>query len=736
VRGAWLVFAALFLVTLSFAACGARTGLLIAGGAGGAGGAALSSGWDVSVFRQRAVTKVDLLLTLDNSISMADKQALLAEAVPLLVQRLITAGSSLEPVSDVHVGVITSSLGSHGADGPKDVCVTAEDDDHAHLLGELRGLPGTWRGEGFLAWDPRGEQQPPGDASPEVFSDKLRRQVQAAGEQGCGFEATLEAWYRFLIDPEPPLRVVLQGASATRQGVDQTVLAQRAAFLRPDSLVAIIMLSDENDCSLRDEGFGWLIARTASMSRSTAVCAKDTNDKCCQSCAAVRTPGCADPSKDSECQKGALAGEDDDLNLRCWQQKRRFGLDFMYPIQRYVEGLQAPLLTSDASGTLVANPLFAAAEGALPRDNTLVYLVGIVGVPWQDIADERSLSGPGLRYLTASELALRDRWDVILGDPEANPPRPASDPFMLETPQERTDLPVPQQNPIVPEVRLVPASSSDPQANVINGHEQRNLGQRDLQYACTFPLDQPRRCDQTAFDGDKGCDCYEEDELYQRPLCQPPGGGASSTLQYYAKAYPGLRHLELLKAVGDSAVVASICPKVLDKTSDDYGYNPAVEALNSRIADSVFRRCLREPLPLDDDGRVPCEVVQVFPKAAGACACEELGMVSIGDATLASAVQARLRQQGPCASDDAACKNLCRCQLPQLSGSQLTSCQNDASRLSFAGFCYINTEQGEANVGRAALVADCPVTEHRDLRLLGGAPADRAISLLACPTEL
>jgi hypothetical protein len=57
------------------------------------------------------------------------------------------------------------------------------------------------------------------------------------------------------------------------------------------------------------------------------------------------------------------------------------------------------------------------------------------------------------------------------------------------------------------------------------------------------------------------------------------------------------------------------------------------------------------------------------------------------------------------------------------------------SQLPFGGFCYLNAEPGEPNVGDPALVADCPLAEHRDLRLLRGAPSDRAISLLACPTE-
>jgi hypothetical protein len=38
---------------------------------------------------QSGVDKIDLLFMIDNSISMADKQAILAEAVPVLVQRLV-----------------------------------------------------------------------------------------------------------------------------------------------------------------------------------------------------------------------------------------------------------------------------------------------------------------------------------------------------------------------------------------------------------------------------------------------------------------------------------------------------------------------------------------------------------------------------------------------------------------------------------------------------------------------
>jgi hypothetical protein len=724
----WLT-SVLLLGAMAFAACGARSGLETGGRTGGGAGGEASE-WVVDAFRQSAITKVDLLLTLDNSSSMADKQALLAEAVPLLVQRLITAGSAVDPVSDVHVGVITSSLGAHGATGNRDICVRVEDDDHAHLLGQLRGLSGTWRDEGFLAWDPRHEQQPPGDSDAAVFAAKLRQQVQSAGEQGCGYEATLESWYRFLIEPEPPLRIVVAGAHARPEGIDQEVLQQRAAFLRPDSLVAIIMLTDENDCSLREDGQSWLVPGEAAMFRSTSACANSPNDPCCQSCAAPRLANCPDPAADRECSKGALEPSQDSLNLRCWQQKRRFGVDFMYPTRRYSGALRSPVVTS-ITGQARQNPLFAAPAGFLARDPSLIYLAGIVGVPWQDIADEPSLSGNGLRYLTASELSARGGWDVILGDPEAEPPVLPADPFMVESTQDRTFLPISQRNPIVGDA-LVSASSLNPHANVINGHEQVDVDHTDLQYACTFPLDVPRVCDRDS-SPDKGCDCFEDDRAYNRSLCQPSSGGAADTLQRSAKAYPGLRHLQVLKEIGDAAIVASICPKVLDKQADDYGYNPAVAALIDRVTNSVVRRCLPRPLPLDEAGRVPCQVVQAFPRPGEGCGCGAWGMVDIGDPTLADAVQSKLEDLGQCGSADPKCAALCRCELPQLAGPALATCQNTEQTADLAGFCYVSADEPAA--GNAEFVRDCPATGRRDLRILRGAPKTQLFTLLACPSR-
>lgn len=580
---------------------GASAGSSMAGRGGNTGGPIpLDNG------PQAEVGKVDLLLAVDNSRSMAEKQKLFAKAVPELVKRLVNprcvdntgkvaaepaspdlacpAGSKREfdAVRDLHVGVITSSLGSHGAPSAKDVCATTDDNDHAHLIPSVRPNVPSYNGTGYLKWDPDGKANPPGASDPEAFAASLATTITAAGEHGCGFEAQLESVYRFLVDPEPPLTVALQGNLARMDGIDDALLAQRAEFLRPDSSVVVLMLTDENDCSIRDDGYGWLVSRTQSMYRSTSVCATDPASPCCQSCAEqTANVGCPAIQSDMECQKGiTLAMADDDLNLRCWQQKRRFGFDLLYPIERYVGGFGAALVPNRA-GQLVENPLFNSGSGKA-RDRSLFTLAVIGGVPWQDLATPASLKGGTLEYMTAEQLGAAKRWQVILGDP-ASFTEP-SDPFMHESVDERSG-----KNPVTGE-SIVPGSSTDPRANTINGHEQKLPAGFDLQYACTFPLPDPIVCDQAASDADIGCDCFSEDLPIGRSVCNPPAGGPATTTQYYGKAYPALRELAVAQQLGRRSVLGSICAvNTQDDTQPDYGYRPVFNAIGRRVAATLLK---------------------------------------------------------------------------------------------------------------------------------------------------
>jgi hypothetical protein len=703
----------------------------------------------VEPIRNDVIDKIDLLFMIDNSRSMGDKQKLLAKAVPQLVERLVIprcvndsgevrrrtafdeacpAGFAPEfrAVNDIHIAVITSSLGAHGAANAQ--CqATSPGDDHARLLPSVRTGLVSYNNSGFLAWDPLQKLVPAGEKDPTKLGQEFGGMVQKAGEDGCGYEASLESWYRFLIDPEPPLTVTSDTGRSVASGVDAELLAQRKAFLRPDSLVSIVMLTDENDCSIIDEEFGHYIANGGKdfMPRGTAACEKDPNDRCCLPCTleGAVPDGCTPIASDAACMRGRTLDSDageDSTNLRCLQNKRRFGYDFLYPTSRYVDALTQLQVRRRSDGQLVENPLFATVPGVARRTKDLVYLAGIVGVPWQDIADDASQAGPGLRYLTASELSSKGRWDVIVGDSSKNVA--PSDPFMRESEAPRSGT-----NPVIG-VAITPETAMDPRANPINGHEQANQGGGDLQYACTFPLQDPAPCTSDA------CDCENAaTDKRNRPLCQPPGGGAAGTTQYFGKAYPGLRPLEVLKGLGDSAIVASICPKILTDGEPGYGYEPAVDAIVDRLKTALAGRCPPRPLAVEpgDDGKLPCVVVEAL-EAPDACGCTAAGRKP-ASAAASRLVEKQLRDTQSCdTSTSPACSKFCFCELAQAEGDNRTHCLNETTNSDTPGYCYVDPF-GEPPVGNPELVKDCNVTSKRLIRFVGpNTPTPGATAYIAC----
>jgi len=581
-------------------------------GVGGNAGGSTTGGYaSIDLGEQKTSDKLDVLFVVDNSISMADKQHLLSTSLPNFVSRLVNpwcvdaqgkpvatqpqtgamaCGSGARersPVNDLHLGVITSSLGSHGGA----VCATpnnADDhpDDHGELLPRQRANLPSYNNAGYLVYNPTGEA---GTANITNVIADLQTTVNAVGESGCGFEAPLEAMYRFLVDPEPPFSIEkVNGVSAPTK-INDALLAQRKAFLRPDSAVAIVILSDENDCSIVDEGSGWFVGtNTARMPRSTTACDSNANDPCCRSCATSEAlpPGsCAALSADANC-KVVPSGQSyatwdvlhDSLNLRCFAQQKRFGFDLLYPIERYSDALSNPKVRTRAQA-LVDNPLLAARDGKGPRSATLISVSLIVGAPWQDLAATESLSTGPIRYLDGAALQSNGRWPLLLGNRTLN--LPPSDPFMIESVEPRTG-----QNPLT-QTPIVSFTSTNPTANVINGHEQNFAQLDDLQLACTFPLFAPRACP----NGVQTCDCSADKagnldalKAINSPLCQPPGGGPVTSTQYFGKGYPGTRELGFAKLLGARAVPASICPRTLsDENSPDFAYNPAFSALLTRI---------------------------------------------------------------------------------------------------------------------------------------------------------
>jgi hypothetical protein len=491
----------------------------------------------------------------------------------------------------MHLGVITTSIGSHGGT----VCAmpTSADehiDDRAELLPTQRPNLPSYNDAGYLAYDSAGSV---GVSDLNSVVADLQTIVSAAGEHGCGYEAPLEAMYRFLVDPEPPLSIKQVSGQSVPDGINDTLLKQRNGFLRPDSAVAIVILSDESDCSIRDDSVGWFVGSQSRMPLSTVACEANANDPCCRSCATYEvTPptGCMALSADAHC-KGVSSGASyatwdplhDSLNLRCFDQKRRFGFDLLYPIERYSDALSNPRV-QNRSKVLVDNPLLAARDGKGPRSATLISVSLIVGAPWQDLATTDSLSsGHAIEYLDGAGLESNGRWPLLIGNRTLN--LPPSDPFMIESTLERSG-----QNPLT-QAPIVAGSSTNPLANAINGHEQKTPDLADLQFACTFALPSPKPCPI----GDSGCDCSADKAgntdavvATNSPLCQPPAGGAPTTTQYYGKGYPGTRELGFAKLLGARAVPASICPRTMtDTSSPDFAFNPAFGGLLKRVAKTI-----------------------------------------------------------------------------------------------------------------------------------------------------
>ncbi len=734
---------------------------------------------------QSRVDKIDLLLMIDNSGSMADKQAILADAVPDLVKGLVDplcvdeqgvptdkppkgpldpcpkgTAREFEPITDIHIGIISSSLGGHGAvetcSKSPELSGNPTNDDASHLLSRaLEGgaLP-TYKGKGFLAWDPGQKLDPPGEGEigePQGMTGlvpALRDLVKGVGQNGCGYEAQLESWYRFLVDPEPYGTITVKDGKAVPDDIDHDLLVQRADFLRPDSLVAVVMLSDENDCSIRDGGLGYLAAKriaekdgkkfTYHLPRARHECDANPSDPCCKSCGSPRGECPVDP----DCDK-PLSDEEDPVNLRCFDQKRRFGFDFLQPLDRYTSAIDSALVPS-ASGDMVENPLFpgshagATDPGARTPEMRLVFLAGIVGVPWQDIARRDANGKPDLLhgldkdgkpvggFQSVSELDQKNAsgytgWEEIYGDPANNvPPR---DELMVESRDPRTG-----KNPATGS-DLVSLDAPLTDQNPVNGREYdtRKNSNGDLQYACRFELPVPREC------ADGACDC---DASAKNPLCLDEEGQLTDT-QRYAKAYPGTRELGVLKGAGDQGIVASVCAaQVNDTKAQDYGYRPAIRAIIERLKSRLSGPCLPRQLHPDDHGQVACLLIEARKTAPGECSCDAPSVEGRQDPVLPDH-QAAVDQAKNDKAAAAAGWN-CFCEIKPVEGEALKACQSDPSREVTSadgqpvdGWCYV-----DATTGNPDLISTCPASEPQKLRFVGeGEPLDNSTLFITCTGE-
>ena len=162
---------------------------------------------------------IDILFLIDNSSSMLDKQNNLKANFPNFINVLNTIPGGLP---DIHLGVATSDLGMYGAD------------DHMsapNVSGCVgQGMSGNLVTNAAVSGPFISDTLGAGGMRQVNYTGSLADAFSAlasVGANGCGFEQHLEAVHRAL-DNNPA----------------------NPGFLRSDAYLAVIILGDEDDCSV------------------------------------------------------------------------------------------------------------------------------------------------------------------------------------------------------------------------------------------------------------------------------------------------------------------------------------------------------------------------------------------------------------------------------------------------------------------------------------------------------
>ena len=304
---------------------------------------------------QSGISKVDLLFVIDNSGSMATEQLKLAAELPRLVQVLTTGdrnagraaggqaapGQMFTPVSSLHLGVVSTNMG--GIDAPMGdsagtlSCQGLGDDGKLLQSTEVAAagvmansnieFPGYRQGEAVLPPDPECDaiRMPPRyqvfEAGEEPSSQEVAtafRCVSKLGVRGCSYEQQLEAMWKAVApsDGEADFLDRTRGHGDPK-GVN-------AGFVREDAILAVIHVSDEEDCSIKEAG-------------------KELFEQ---------TPAASE-------KYGP------EINLRCGRNAENEAL--IWPVERYIEGLRS--LKPDHPDRIV----FAAIVGIPERANGMPF---------------------------------------------------------------------------------------------------------------------------------------------------------------------------------------------------------------------------------------------------------------------------------------------------------------------------------------------------------------------------
>ena len=187
--------------------------------------------------RECSPIKVDVLAVVDNSMTMDLRQQIFIHDIGGLITSLLNPSDGT-PVRDMHLGVVSTDMGIGGYFVP--TCEDSPVGDDGILLDEPHGEGCASTYPNFLSYEMGMEQEPDTEAIGMLDDDFGC--IARLGTHGCGLEQQLEAAFKALV-------IHTQGGGPN------------AGFLRDDSILVILFLTDEEDCSASDlsifEGIGF-----------------------------------------------------------------------------------------------------------------------------------------------------------------------------------------------------------------------------------------------------------------------------------------------------------------------------------------------------------------------------------------------------------------------------------------------------------------------------------------------
>ena len=172
---------------------------------------------------------LDILFVIDDSESMKNEQDALAEKFQLLMQQIESVEHG---TPNLHIGVISTNLG-----GPN------------YLGDAIDGCEGNGAG-GLLQNTPRPQD---GETAATCTGPSDRYIVDEAGQDGqrvTNYQGTLDQAFACIARLGTSGCGLEQQLEAMRRALDKSV-PENAGFLREDARLAVVFVTDEDDCSVK-----------------------------------------------------------------------------------------------------------------------------------------------------------------------------------------------------------------------------------------------------------------------------------------------------------------------------------------------------------------------------------------------------------------------------------------------------------------------------------------------------